>query len=468
MASKSSAGPFSLIERDWGGMNSDSPRQAMAPGEFAWLENLIPIASGDLAVVPGKTSVASVSAETINAFSSTTVSGQPYVVGATSNGNVYAWTVPGYTKKTVGSSHATSGITFTSFQNQYLLVLDPTNGLYYWDGTTQTHLSSPPWSGTPQAIAYWAGRVWVAVGLTVFYSAPNSVTDWTTASGGGSFIVSDEYLEGQVVSLVPSQDYLYVVGVGAVLMLSNLQLLSGNVTYFQVTRVTQTNGTYSEPGAETYEDGMVLVNSHGLYSFTGVTVTKLSQNMNVFFSNVDFTKTLSVGVATVYNKTVLMALVYYTPNTAWYLACFFENKWFLCNFGTLSLVTWITLNQIIAGFVTDGTTIYELFTDTTTGIAFKAVSAFNDGGDPTAFKELLKVGVEVNIPSTSGMSVSFTSDTETSSNPSQTFTLATGYNWLRQQTSQFGQYLGLTITGTLAGAVIQGAMAQFKRSVSWP
>lgn len=469
MAAPQASGLFSLVERNWGGMNSNSARQGLEPGEFQWLENLIPLAPADLAVIPDKNSIASVSVETINAFDTVTIAGTSYIVAATSAGNVYAWHTDGTSKTTVTTGAGASGVTFSAWQNQYLMVLTAAGALGHWDGSTFTAGSSLPWLGSTQCVASWGGRLWVAAGLTVFYSAPNSVTDWTAADGGGSFIVSDEYFEGNVIALVASQNYLYVLGQGGVLVLANLQLLAGNITYFQVTRASQVSGITGISGATPFMNSLILVNGHGVEAFSGITPRKLSSKMDVFFSNVDYTKTISTAVGTVYNQLCFLALVFYKPNSAWYIVCISASgKVFLANMGTQALLTWVTLNGAAQAFATDGTNIYSLFVNTTNNLAFKAVTAFTDAGDPTQFKQLMKFAVEVRVPSSAGASLAFTPDTETGSDASQAYTLANGYNWCRTTTSQFGQYLGTTITGAIAGGIIMGYMAQFKKSAPWP
>lgn len=462
---------FSVVERNWLGMNSDSARQGLKPGQFSWLTNLIPLAPGDLAVVPGKNSVASVSGETINSFDTATINGVSYLLVATSLGNAYAYNIGSYTKYTMKTGIGTSGVTFSPFQNEYVLILDGTN-MYYWNGSSSTTVTVP-WSNAAQAIAYWGGRVWVASGLTVFFSAPNSVTDWTVADGGGSFIVSDSYLEGTVKAFVPSQDYMYIVGLGGVLIVSNIQLLSNNTTYFQVTNASQVSGVISVNGATPYAASMLLANAHGVQAFYGVTYKELSGDMDIFFSNVDFTKTISVAVGTIYNQLCFLTLCYYTPDKKWYIVGLSNGKWFTVDMGTLSLLSWVTINAAPAAFATDGTNIYELFVNNTSNLSIKMETAFTDGGDPTSIKEAQKFGVEVNIANSasaiSGTSMSFTADSENGSNPSQSFNLSPGYNWLRQSMSQYGQYIGITLTGTVqSGTVIEGYMAQFKRSVPWP
>lgn len=460
---------FSVVERNWLGMNTSSPRQAINPGQFAWLENIMPLAPGTLAVIPDKVSKTSVSAETINAFDTVTVNGVSYVVGSTTAGNVYAWRTDTWVKSTLQTGTSGNACLFAPFENQYVVFISSL-GLYYWDGATTTKVASPPWTGTPQAMAYWRGQMWVAVGLTVFFSAPNSVTDWTVADGAGSFIVTDQYLEGQVTGLVPCTDYLYILGDGAILMAANTQLLSGNVPYFTVMNVDQVDGVLNYTGAEPYGDSLIFANAHGVKALYGMTKEDMSNDMDIWLSNVDYTKTVSLGVGTIYNQTVMAVLAYYTPTASWYLACVFKKKWFLVNMGTLSLLTWVTLNGAPALFATDGTNIYEMFSGTTTAVSFKAVTQFMDAGDPTSYKSLNKVGIEINIPnsSISGSSISFTADTEKGSDSSQSFTIANGYNWLRTNSQQYGQYIGLTITGALAGSTIEGIMAQYGISATWP
>lgn len=450
------------------GMVTTSPRQALQPGQFAWLQNVMPLGPGALSVVPNKTSRGTVSGETINSFDSVTISGTSYLVAATSLGNVYAWDVSTYTKHTVVTGLSTSGLTFCPFQNAQLLILDPTNGLYHWPGTGTAAVADASITGT--TIAYWQGYVWVASGLTVQWSAPDTYTDWTAASGGGSAIVTDQYMEGAIQALEPTLDLLYVIGNGAVIAFSNVNLSSTNLTTFQVTNISQIAGISNALSATPFENSLLIANGHGLQSFYGLNVQSLSDDMDIFFSNVDYTKTVALAPATIYNQLIFMVLAYYTPDTAWYLVCCVRGKWFLVDYGTLSFITWLSVSGAPQAYATDGTTVYSLFDDTSTTITGKCKPGFIDGGDPTTFKHMAKAAVEVTIPdaTASGTAITFTSDTETSSNASQTLTPASGYNWLRKSSSQIGQYLGVTVDFTLANATFEGFMWQYSMGKTWP
>lgn len=462
-------GPFSLIERNFGGMVTTSPRQAIGSENFAWLENVIPMGPGNLSVVPGKTSVASVSGETINSFDSVTISGVPFLIAGTSLGNVYAWRTDTWAKSTVKTGLSTSGLSFCPYQNTAVLILDNTNGLYAWTGSGTATVANAAIKGT--SIAYWQGYVWAASGLTVTWSAPNSYTDWTAASGGGNIIISDQYLEGSLQAMVPTADILYLVGNGAVIAFSSLSISTANITTFQVTNISQVSGISDLHAVTPFKSAMLLANAHGVETYYGFANQKVSQPMDVWFSNIDLTKTIDIALSTIYNQLCVCVLCYYKPTATWYLASFIDKGWFLVNYGTLSLLTWIAANGSPQGYATNGTTIYSLFTDTATAIAGHWTSAFNDGGDPTAYKSVYKIGVEVNIPdaTVTGTSVTFSSDSETGSNPIQSFAnIGNGYNWLRSNAEQYGQYFGITCQFTLANATFEGMMMQYALSKSWP
>lgn len=459
---------YSLVQRQFGGMNSTSPRQALTESQFYKLINVIPLADGNLSVVPNKTSKATVSSETINSFDSCTISGVPFIVAGTSLGNVYAWRTDTWVKSTVHASLSTSGLSYANWQNSDLLILDNTNGLYNWTGTGTASLVSASVTGT--TMAAYEGQLWIASGRTITYSAPNSFSDYTAASGGGNFIVTDEYLEGDVVSLVSSIDYLWITGNGSVSLLSNVQLQSGNITTFTVTNVSNVSGVTDAYATMPFLRSLVLANAHGVDIFYGLTPQKISSDLDLFFSNVDFTKTISVAVGTIYNQQCAHVLCYYTPDSKWYIASICNDKWFLMDYGTQSLLTWISQNGTAQTFCTDGTAIYEMAVDTTTAITGKIITRFSDAGDPTTTKQVRKMGFEVNVGSTTSASITWTIDTEMGSGQSATVTpTVTGFQWIRKDAQgQAGQYLGMTIDFTLANSTFEGFMMQFGYQTQWP
>lgn len=459
---------LTLVQRQFAGMNSTSPRQGLSEADFAWLNNVIPLGNGALAVVPNKVSKATVSAETINSFDSCTISGVPFIIAGTSLGNVYAWRTDTWAKSTVITGLSTSGLSYANWQNSQLLILDNAKGLYNWPGTGTAALVSATITGT--SMAAYQGQLWVASGRTITYSAPNSYSDFTAASGGGNFIVTDEWLEGSIVALVSAIDYLWIVGNGSASLLSNVQLLTGNITTFTVTNVSNVSGTASPYAVMPFLRSLVLANGHGVDLFYGMTPQKVSSPLDLFFSNVDFTKTISVAVGTIYNQICVHILCYYTPDAKWYIASMANDRWFLIDYGTQSLLTWIAANGTAQAYCTDGTAIYAMAVDTATPITGKIISRFSDAGDPTTTKQVRKMGFEVNVGSLTSASITWTIDTEVGSGASTVYTpTATGFQWARKDAqAQSGQYLGMTIDFTLANSTFEGFMMQFNYMQQWP
>lgn len=446
-------------------MNTSAGRHALAPNEFASLVNVIPIADGNLRVVPAMKALVSVSGQTINSMDSATVNGIPYIVFATSTGGLYALRTDTQALTNIASTLSTSGITFASWQGSNLLVLDPVGGLYHWNGTVFANVTS---SVTGTAIAVYAGRVWVASARTVQYSAPNSFADWTVADGAGNFIITDEYLEGNIVSLVSSIDTLWIVGNGSVNALSNVAIQTGNITTFTVTNISNVSGTSFYTATMPYERSLMLANAHGVELYYGLVPQKISQPMDGFFAGVDYTKNISVALGTLYNQQVLLILCYSLSASKWLIACFTQGKWFLVDYGALSLLTWISQNGSAQAYATDGVNVYALFVDTATAVTGSIQTGFADGSDPSTFKQILKasVGVTAELP---GGSISWTLDTENGSSAVFYDAYSVGYNWLRRDlTGKVGQYFGITVNFTLASANFSEFMVQFSYLTQWP
>src|SRR5262249_35398392 len=81
-----------------------------------------------------------------------------------------------------------------------IIVAKQTNGYFIWDGTTFFLPGQPFQSGTVPTgiggtdIEIYSGRVWLCNGATVSFSAPGSIIDFTTGSGGGNFTSADSFL----------------------------------------------------------------------------------------------------------------------------------------------------------------------------------------------------------------------------------------------------------------------------------
>ena len=72
------------------------------------------------------------------------------------------------------------------------------------------------------ALEIYAGRVWMANGATVYFSAPGSVLNFSSAQGGGSFTSTDSFLRVSYIQLKQTNGFLYLIGDSSVNYISGV------------------------------------------------------------------------------------------------------------------------------------------------------------------------------------------------------------------------------------------------------
>ena len=162
-------------------------------------------------------------------------------------------------------------------------------------------------------------------------------------------------------------------------------------------------------------------------------------------------------------------------------AIFFEKKWFFTSASNnLAYIASAPLGGKINLYGSDGTSCVRLYADTTSSINSYVQTSLNPMKDPIRTKQALKVGVEATL--TNAVQMTVTVDSETgSSTPVLLGELATwinnlsipiswvnnssavitwygggGYTLYKTDAKQWGKYLGMTVTSTGAGFVING------------
>ena len=80
-------------------------------------------------------------------------------------------------------------------------------------------------------VATFSGRVWVASGRTVYYTAAGSYSDFTSVSAG-SFTLTDSTLHGNIRAIISANNFLYVFGDDSINVFSDLRVSSTGQTLF--------------------------------------------------------------------------------------------------------------------------------------------------------------------------------------------------------------------------------------------
>ena len=333
-------------------------------------------------------------------------------------------------------------------------------------------------------VATFSGRVWVASGRTLYYSAADSATDFTSVSAG-SLTLSDSTLRGNIKAIISANNYLYIFGETSINIISDLRVTQEGTTLFTNTNVSASIGTSRTDAIFPYFRSLLFMNDYGMYALVGSTTSKLSDALDGLFTNIDFTKPITGGQVLINN--ILCAAFNFTyndpettPPTPRQIQCvFFDKKWFVTSQGALNYVASVPVEGTIRLYGVADKDLYQLYGDSTAAIDTTIRTALMPLGDPIRTKQALKFGVEATIVTASTFEI--TVDSETGSSPVYTlensgvqwinnlgqvvtwtnnsaqtigWLLSTGYFLYKSDAQQYGKYLGLTLTSNAAAFVV--------------
>ena len=329
-------------------------------------------------------------------------------------------------------------------------------------------------------VSTFSGRVWVAAGRTVTYSAAGSYSDFTSVSAG-SFTLTDSTLHGNIQSTLSANNFLYIFGDDSINVFSDLRVSTTGQTLFTNTNVSASIGSKRPYAVFPYFRSVLFMNDYGMYALVGSTTSKISDQLDGIFPYIDFTKPVTAGQVLL-NNILCAAFNFYLSSTTplsittgsrYVQAVFFEKKWFITSQGALTYITSAPLAGLINMYATSGTDLVRLYGDATASINSKIQTALSPMKDPIRTKQALKFGIEATISQQATLNV--TVDSESGSSPVYTLSdlLVTwinnsnvaipwtnnssttigwlsviGYYLYKSDAQQYGKYLGLTLTST--------------------
>jgi len=328
-------------------------------------------------------------------------------------------------------------------------------------------------------IASFSGRVWIASGRTITYSAAGQYSDFTSVSAG-SVEITDSTLHGNIKQILSANDFLYIFGDSSINVFSNVQVTSSGQTLFTNTNVSASVGTQLPYAIIPYFRSVLFMNNYGVYALVGSTTTKLSSPLDGIIPNIDFTSPVYAGQVIINN--ILCAAFnfkYYDPTftqTSRYVqAVFFDKKWFITSQNdAMKFIASVPVNGDDTLFGTTATTLYQLYSDSISPINSRVQTALLPMTDPIRTKQALKFGIEATL--TTGAILNVTVDSEYGPSPpyilgnivtwynnfgttipwinnsSQVISwiYSSGYALYKSDASQWGKYIGLTLTSNSA------------------
>jgi hypothetical protein len=332
-------------------------------------------------------------------------------------------------------------------------------------------------------IATFSGRVWVAFGRTVAYSASISPTDFTSVSAG-TVVITDSTLHGNIQQLLSANNFLYIFADDSINVFSDVRVDTNGFTLFTNTNISASVGSRLANAIFPYFRSVLFMNDYGVYALVGSTTTKISDPLDGMFANIDFASPIYAGQVLLNN--ILCAAFnfrYYdaifTQSYRYIQAVFFEKKWFLTSQGnSLKYITSVPIGGKIALYGVANDTLYKLYNDSSNSVSSIVQTALLPLTDPIRTKQALKFGVEATLAQ--GGILNVTVDSENGSSPPYTlqnvitwyntsnttipwqnvnntvisWVGGTGYQLYKSDAMQWGKYLGLTQTSNSAGFVI--------------
>jgi hypothetical protein len=339
-------------------------------------------------------------------------------------------------------------------------------------------------NNTPNVdVASFSGRVWIAAGRQVFYSAAGTYNDFTSVSAG-NILLTDSTLHGILYKLLSANNFLYLFGDDSINVFSDVRVQTNGTTLFTNTNVSASVGSKRANAIFPYFRSVLLLNDYGIYALVGSTTSKISDPLDGVFPNIDFANPVYAGQVLINN--ILCAAFnfrYYdavfSQSYRYIQAVFFEKKWFFTNQGTnLKYITSTPVSGTINLYGIENNTLYQLYSDKTSNVASIIQTALMPMNDPIRDKQALKFGVEVTTANSTIFNV--TVDSQAGSSPPYTLqnnvlwynNLGVNLNWTNNSSQviywlytsgyylyktdaqQWGKYLGLTLTSNSAGFVV--------------
>lgn len=465
-----------IVFREFTGMNVQSPRQSIKDNQFFWLENVQPIAFGNLPTVAAPSAaLTTLVGETVTGAFVANISGLDYHFAFCQSGAAYQVlaTTP-YTQTVIGAAgtFSGSGVAATQWKNAGIVIIDPAKGYFDWRITAPNTLTLIDVATLGTSIATYAGRVWIGSSRTVKFTDVNSYNSF--AGAGGTFTISDSTLHNAIQSLFTANNFLYIIGDDSIDVLGNVTV-SGGVTSFTRNNVTASIGSNLPFSVFPYYRSVMFANAAGFYGLFGASPQKLSSDIDKIIQAIDFT--LPVSGAQGFINNILCAAFLFTFNDTFtpsagarkILAILQDQKWWVAAQGTgLKYLVFLPISGAATLFGWDTNNLYQLFNSATGAINSRIQTKLWDGGEPILDKQILRGAIGVTYTG-GGQTITAMTDTENGSQSlvvvgaTSTVTWTNSTAGIVQWQNSLSQNVNWTVTGYVlsVGASTSGGHSKY-------
>ena len=253
------------VVKNFTSLNTKANRTAIKEDEFAWIENAMPIGHANIKIVPAQSSIKDASnnavafGNTVSYLTSANIDVSDYILAFESNGRAQYAKLDTSGTANVGNvanagTFSASGVSAAQYKNQRVIIGDPSQGLFTWDGANLSSIGS--------------------VGLIGIRNAGNG------------------YVTTPSVTLSAPQELTGNVQATAVASIGNVG--GANV----ITSITLTNAGqgYTSPPTVTVAGGNATVNATALASLITFKTGTVSVVMNTFGTGYNNSSNITVTI----------------------------------------------------------------------------------------------------------------------------------------------------------------------------
>ena len=269
----------------------------------------------------------------------------------------------------VAVSITAAGEGYSSTNPPVLLFNDPANTV------AVATVDLMPFGQSGNAVQTYQSRLWIASVARISFTAPGSLTDFDPGDGADAFTSNDSFLRVGFQKLIQTNGFLYLLADSSINYLSGVQT-SGTPpeTTFTNQNADPEIGTPYGLTVQTFSRNIVFANAFGVHVSYGGAVTKISEALDGVFNTVaNFGGfVLSSAKAIIFGKRVWMVLVpvidQITNQQVNKLFMWNGKFWWTSQQDVdLIFINSQEVNSVLTAYGTDGTSIYPLFQQPSTG-----------------------------------------------------------------------------------------------------
>ena len=253
-------------------------------------------------------------------------------------------------------------------------------------------------------------------GGTFLVSAPGSLTDFATSSGGDIFTNTDRFLAAQFIALRQTGNFLYAIGDSSVSVISNVQT-AGNPpsTTFSFQNSDPQTGSPWRDTLQDFGNTILFANQIGVWGVYGGSVRRVSEQLDDLFFSASALLTpstpMSSAITNLFGKKVYLLL---TPIVDPFsglqrtvLLGWDDKRWFVASQSkAMTFIGTVEVSSQIAAWGTDGTDLFPLLT-TPAATTKKLVTKLYGAPQPYMIKKSHSIYIEAEDLSASQSGVSF-------------------------------------------------------------